>query len=130
MPSEPDDPSSFLAPKARQPRWQIAPCAQHAFSFLSPQKIAAQLTLDPIGTSDSTAMATAKKNKSEKGVPFFVSHEAPFRDHVTTHSTPHFHHKNTTFYHQHFPKHPRKTPIKRKKSPGTNPGLFPCKIAN
>jgi hypothetical protein len=87
MPSEPDDPSSFLAPKARQPRWQIAPCAQHAFSFLSPQKIAAQLTLDPIGTSDSTAMATAKKNKSEKGVPFFVSHEAPFRDHVTTHST-------------------------------------------
>jgi hypothetical protein len=92
MPSEPDDPSSFLAPKARQPRWQIAPCAQHAFSFLSPQKIAAQLTLDPIGTSDSTAMATAKKNKSEKGVPFFVSHEAPFRDHVY-HA---FHHTFTT----------------------------------
>jgi hypothetical protein len=22
-----------MAPKARQPRWQIAPCAQHAFVF-------------------------------------------------------------------------------------------------
>jgi hypothetical protein len=24
------------APKARQPRWQIAPCAQHALAFVLP----------------------------------------------------------------------------------------------
>jgi hypothetical protein len=74
-------------------------------------------------------MATAEKNKPEKGVLFFVSHKAPFRDHVY-HA---FHHTFTTKTPRlttNISKTPSKNAHKAQKSPGNPPGLFLDEIAN
>jgi hypothetical protein len=95
-----------MAPKARQPRWQIAPCAQHAVAFLvvipkGDLRLLLSFRIEHTPPSSKTPTSSASpENKVQNRVTFFASQNSPSKTPHPPRIPPRSHHQKTTSKHR------------------------------
>jgi hypothetical protein len=78
----------------------------------------------PSGRTPQEPLKGPLKNKPENRGVFFGPQNMTAKTPLSPRKTPQLHHQNTTSKTPFFLKHPQKTPIKRRKIPDHQPGIF------